>query len=315
MTVEEYQSLAQRNRLEAIVAGHHKHKAEKGEDIPMPSLDQLPDNPPLSSPAAVYHKIRSLNAVRHGLTGQTVVMPWEDRQEYDKFCQAFLADLKPVGFEQTQLDQTIADCQWRLNRATAYESAIFHYEAYLAYQGLHEEEVEVEMCKARVAMSVEKHLLNITLYESRIQRKMMNARKALKELQSEPRPEGAVQPVAAVSAAGAPSPQPSVPAPKALDFVFSDLETFCAPPPPAPLSTAQNHLPNRSTAPRLPRRTRKFDQITPQIQANPNPFHTSHAQTPPSYTPCCVPISNFPSSLLRARPRPNCRNLEVRRIR
>jgi hypothetical protein len=150
----------------------------------MPPLDQLPEDPPLKSPGAVYHKLRSLNAVRHGLTGQTVVMPWEDRQEYDRFCQAFLEDLKPVGFEQTQLAQTIVDCQWRLNRATAYESAIFYYEAYLAYQGLHEEEVEVEMCKARVAMTVEKHQLNITLYESRIQRKMLNARKSLKELQS-----------------------------------------------------------------------------------------------------------------------------------
>jgi hypothetical protein len=228
MTSQEYTDLAKRNHLEAIVAEHHKHKAETGEDLPIPPLEQLPEDPPLKSPAAVYHKLRSLNAVRHGLTGQTVVMPWEDRQEYDKFCQAFLADLKPVGFEQTQLAQTIADCQWRLNRATAYESAIFYYEAYLAYQGLHAEEVEVEMCKARVAMSVEKHLLNITLYESRIQRKMMNARKALKELQkeqSEPRPEGAVQ--------------PPVPAPKALDFVFSDLETFCAPPPSVPLSAAQ----------------------------------------------------------------------------
>jgi hypothetical protein len=240
MTAEEFHSLARRNHLEAIVAGHHKHKAETGEEIPMPPLDQLPEDPPLKSPAAVYHKIRSLNAVRHGLTGQTVVMPWEDRQEYDKFCHAFLADLKPVGFEQTQLAQTIADCQWRLNRASAYENAIFYYEAYLAYQGLHEEEVEMEMSKARVAMTVEKHLLNITLYESRIQRKMMNARKSLKELQkeqseprpvSEPRPEGAVRPM---------TPDPRPPRSEGpVDFVFSDLETFCAPPAPAPLSAAE----------------------------------------------------------------------------
>jgi hypothetical protein len=242
MTADEYQSLARRNRLEAIVVEHHKRKAETGEDSPIPPLDQLPDDPGLSSPAAVYHKIRSLNAVRHGLTGQTVVMPWEDRQEYDKFCQAFVADLKPIGFEQTHLAQTVADCQWRLNRASAYESAIFFYEGYLAYQGLHEEEVEMEMCKARVAMTVEKHLLNIALYESRIQRKMMNARKALKELQSEPRrseprPEGAVQPQAETQS---PIPDPRPPrAAGPVDFVFSDLETFCAPSRPAPLTAAQ----------------------------------------------------------------------------
>jgi len=232
MTADEYQSLARRNRLEAIVVEHHKRKAQTGEDFPIPPLDQLPDNPPLNSPAAVYHKIRSLNALRHGLTGQAVVMPWEDRQEYDKFCQAFIADLKPVGFEQTQLAQTIADCQWRLNRASAYESAIFFYEGYLAYQGLHEEEVEMEMCKARVAMTVEKHLLNVALYESRIQRKMMNARKALKELQSEPRPEGAVQPAPALVA-------PPVSAAGPLDFVFSDLEIAIPAAASQPLSPAE----------------------------------------------------------------------------
>jgi hypothetical protein len=236
---DEFHFLARRNRLEAIVAEHHKRKAETGEHTPIPPVDEVPDES-LSTPGTVCYKLRSLNAVRHGLTGQTVVMPWEDRQEYDKFCQAFIADLKPVGFEQTQLAQTVADCQWRLNRASAYESAIFFYESYLAYQGLHEEEVEMEMSKARVAMTVEKHLLNIALYESRIQRKMMNARKALKELQkeqaeprplSDPRPEGAVHPAVA-------DPLPSR-AEGPVDFVFSDLEAFCAPPPPAPLSAAQ----------------------------------------------------------------------------
>jgi hypothetical protein len=257
MSYDEFQSLARRNRIEAIVVEHHKRKAETGPEneqaAAIPPLDQLPDDPPLISPAAVYHKIRSLNAVRHGLTGQTVVMPWEDRQEYDKFCQAFLADLKPVGFEQTQHAQTVADCQWRLNRASSYESAIFFYEGYLA---LHEEEVEMEMCKARVAMTVEKHLLNIALYESRIQRKMMNARKALKELQKEQadsRSEAAVMAAADPSRdrQGAVQPAPDLVAPvvsaavvpKAaagpVDFVFSDLETFCAPPRPAPLKAAQ----------------------------------------------------------------------------
>jgi hypothetical protein len=66
---------------------------------------------------------------------------------------------------------------------------------------------------------------------------MMNARKALKELQSEPRPEGAVQPQAETQS---PIPDPRPPrAAGPVDFVFSDLETFCAPPRPAPLKAAQ----------------------------------------------------------------------------
>ena len=237
MSWKQFESLARRNQLEAILVEKHKQKAETGEDLPIPPLDQLPGEPRLRyKDGSGPERLRSLNALRHGLTSQAVLMPWEDRQTYDDFCRQFLEDLAPVGFEQHQLAQTVADCQWRLNRASAYESAIFYYEAYLAHQGLHDDPaVEAEMSKARVAEPVEKHLLNISIYESRIQRKMMNARKALKELQSEPRPQGAVKPVVpavaaevppAVSAAGA---QPSR-AEGPVDFVFSDLETFCSPP-------------------------------------------------------------------------------------
>jgi hypothetical protein len=169
-----------------------------------------------------------------------------------------------VGFEQRQLAQSVADCQWRLNRASAYENAILTYRAFLADQDLHDDSlVEREMAKARAFPITQQDILNISLYESRIQRKMMNARKSLKELQkdqvgqapspadappvssrsiqatpggpadsqpiSEPRPEGAFPPAAPVT-----------------DFVFSDLETFCAPPP-APVSAAQ--VTSRSTEP------------------------------------------------------------------
>jgi hypothetical protein len=242
MTSKEYQSLAWCNNLEGIITEKHKRKAETGEDLPIPPLDQLPADPGLKGDGRTYYKLRSLNAVRHGLTGQTVVMPWEDRQQYDNFCRQFLEDLKPVGFEQTQLAQTVADCQWRLNRASSYESAIFFYEAYLAYQGFHEEAVEEEMCKARVAEVTQKRLLNIALYESRIQRKMMNARKALRELQQEQREQAQPDP-----RSPAPNPRPSPapgsrpPAPESgpVDFVFSDLEAFCAPPVPAAFATPQ----------------------------------------------------------------------------
>jgi hypothetical protein len=301
MSWKEMESLARRNQLEAIIVEKHKKRAETGEDLPIPPWDQLPGDPSLKGDGRTYYKIRSLNAARHGLTGQTVVMPWEDRQQYDEFCRQFLEDLKPVGFEQTQLAQTIADCQWRLNRASSYESAIFYYEAFLAYQGFHEEEVEEEMCKARVAEITQKRLLNLTLYESRLQRKMMNARKALKELQNEQREPPRAQSVASASSASpepqaqnqSPNPNPQPPrAEGPVDFVFSD-SAIPRPAAPVPVSRPQpllrNHPigpPNAKTRPNNPSNHRQISFSPPLLCPN-----------SASATYCSIGPTIFPSTI------------------
>src|SRR5258708_20203385 len=55
----------------------------------------------------------SLNAMRHGLTGHTVVMPAEDLDAYNAFTQKAFDALKPVGFLEEQFAQIIADTSWR----------------------------------------------------------------------------------------------------------------------------------------------------------------------------------------------------------
>src|SRR6266850_1825082 len=56
-----------------------------------------------------------LNAMRHGLTGQTIVLPAEDLNAYNHFTQQCFDELKPVGFLEKQLAQIIADTSWRLH--------------------------------------------------------------------------------------------------------------------------------------------------------------------------------------------------------
>src|SRR6266849_11043033 len=58
----------------------------------------------------------SLNALRHGLTGHTIVLPSEDLAAYQRFTKRFFDDLKPQGILEEQLVQTLADTSWRLNR-------------------------------------------------------------------------------------------------------------------------------------------------------------------------------------------------------
>src|SRR5215472_12585338 len=67
----------------------------------------------------------SLNALRHGLTGQTVVLPEEDMAAYQKHCAQFHAELKPQGLMETKTVQTIADTYWRLDRIRTMEDNLF----------------------------------------------------------------------------------------------------------------------------------------------------------------------------------------------
>jgi hypothetical protein len=64
----------------------------------------------------------SLNALRHGLTGQLVVMPNEDREAYESHLRSFSAEYEPRGATEAHLVQSLADVSWRLNRVAALET-------------------------------------------------------------------------------------------------------------------------------------------------------------------------------------------------
>ena len=82
-----------------------------------------------TGPATPEGKQRSAsNALRHGLTSQKPVLPTEDPEGHRKFCEEFIADLKPKGALERQLSQTMADIQWRLNRCRTIEQAILAFE-------------------------------------------------------------------------------------------------------------------------------------------------------------------------------------------
>jgi hypothetical protein len=67
----------------------------------------------------------SLNALRDGLTGHTVVLPSEDLAAYQKHCGQFHTELKPQGLIESKCVQTIADTYWRLDRIRAMENSLF----------------------------------------------------------------------------------------------------------------------------------------------------------------------------------------------
>jgi hypothetical protein len=65
------------------------------------------------------------NAVRHGLTAETVIGSLEDADDYAAFEAAVIADYDADTAVQRELVLRLASILWRLRRSTAIESALF----------------------------------------------------------------------------------------------------------------------------------------------------------------------------------------------
>jgi hypothetical protein len=66
----------------------------------------------------------SLNALSHGLTARTAVLPTEDPEAYQHHVQQFLDEYQPATPTETQLVHEIADTTWRLNRIPLLEAQL-----------------------------------------------------------------------------------------------------------------------------------------------------------------------------------------------
>jgi hypothetical protein len=65
------------------------------------------------------------NAVRHGLTAETVIATLEDAEDYQAFEAAVIADYDAESAVERELVLRLASILWRLRRATGIESALF----------------------------------------------------------------------------------------------------------------------------------------------------------------------------------------------
>jgi hypothetical protein len=65
------------------------------------------------------------NAVRHGLTAETVIAALEDAEDYQAFEATVIADYNAESAVERELVLRLASVLWRLRRATGIETAIF----------------------------------------------------------------------------------------------------------------------------------------------------------------------------------------------
>src|SRR6476619_908233 len=69
------------------------------------------------------------NAVRHGLTAETVIGALEDAEDYKAFEAAIIADYDAESAVERELVLRLASLLWRLRRATTMETGLFHIQA------------------------------------------------------------------------------------------------------------------------------------------------------------------------------------------
>src|SRR3982750_2707169 len=128
----------------------------------------------------------SLNAVKTGLTGRTVLLPSEDAALYQAHVERYHQEFQPVGDREIQLVQDLADTQWRLDRIPGLEFGMFAL-GRKRYADLFEEEtdsqVRAALLDAHILMTEAKHFKNLHLQESRLRRQYRQDAQELADLQ------------------------------------------------------------------------------------------------------------------------------------
>jgi hypothetical protein len=136
-----------------------------------------------TGPRSVIGKSNSSrNNLRHGLTGQISLLPTEDREAHDAFCNELTDSFNPETPMERQLANSVAEDSWRLNRARAIENNLFT----LGHN--HERrEAQIALADAETFQTQAAAFNLLSLYEQRINRNLQRNMKLLKELQAERR--------------------------------------------------------------------------------------------------------------------------------
>ena len=74
-------------------------------------------------------QISRCNAVRHGLTAETVIGGLEDAEDYKAFEAAITADYDAQPAVERELVLRLSSVLWRLRRATTIETGLFEIQA------------------------------------------------------------------------------------------------------------------------------------------------------------------------------------------
>ncbi|HXP88472.1 MAG TPA: hypothetical protein VN841_27330 [Bryobacteraceae bacterium] len=186
-------------------------------------------------PVSVDGRARSSrNALRHGLSSAVVVLPHEDRAQFEQLRESYMESFQPADQPQHDLVETMAAARWRLNRLQEIEANLFEKEMVLRASEMAKELKEMTEGEklAWVFDRMANHSKSLAMqirYEGQLNRTYERAFKQLQQLQ---------KPVAQASAGESAEiqnePEPTAPT------APPDPQPLPNPVPPSPQSPKEN---------------------------------------------------------------------------
>jgi hypothetical protein len=73
--------------------------------------------------------LASMNALKHGLTAQKLLMPGESAEEFEALLAELFREHRPETVSERQLVDFIATLQWRLRRTATFETSLLNPDA------------------------------------------------------------------------------------------------------------------------------------------------------------------------------------------
>jgi len=129
----------------------------------------------------------AFNALTHGLTSQSPLLPAEDPAAFARHTQDLFHEYKPKTPTEKQLGKELADTSWRMNRIPFLERDILMLSATLPAGSINVDLPDLQTCRAveDALRRQERLLANLSMHGHRLSRQFHMTLDKLREIQAD----------------------------------------------------------------------------------------------------------------------------------
>jgi hypothetical protein len=130
-----------------------------------------------------------LSAVASALTGCATLLPTADTAQYGQLLRDYQNEFQPVGLQESNLVQSLAETAWRTRRCLALEMAVFAKGRieFAEQFAAHKPEIRESLIDVHTFLTYEKQIRSLQLQEARLSRRTDKQSAELRGLQQERR--------------------------------------------------------------------------------------------------------------------------------